>query len=79
MILLKNIRIEGSVIKSDIYPEDCSDAGRIIVDTQTGEIKDYYLPTGYEWCKRHLLHAKRELVAIAKSYDIPEKKIIMWY
>ncbi|MBE6764004.1 MAG: hypothetical protein E7553_06630 [Ruminococcaceae bacterium] len=79
MVLLKNIRIEGSVIKSDIYPENSPKAGRVSVELQTGEIIDYYLPVDFEWCKNHLFHAKRELIAIAKTKEIPKEKLLMWY
>lgn len=79
MITLKNIKINGKVIESDIYPEDSEKNGNLKIDTETGSIISYFLPIGYEWCTSHLNHAKNTLVELSKSKKIPKEKIVMWY
>lgn len=81
MIKLKNIWIDGNVVKCDIFPEESSQSGYIEVDMLENKIVDYSLPMGYEWCKNHLQHAKRFIVEnFTDIRDLPIKdKTIMWY
>lgn len=79
MIKLKNIVIENNIAKSDIIPEDCKTTGKIEVNMSDDKITNFILPTGYEWCKKHLEYAKNYLIEISKSKkDIPKEKIVMW-
>ncbi|MBP3328733.1 MAG: hypothetical protein J6L91_07485 [Clostridia bacterium] len=78
MVKLKNIKISNGYIECDIYPEDSSRAGHIIVDIDTKELKEYNLPLGYEWCKSHLNHAKYRMIEFVETDSIPEEDLIMW-
>ena len=79
MVKLKNIVINGNTAKCDIYPEDSPANGSLEVDLQTREIISYTLPVGYEWCKNHIEHAKRSLIEISESKEIPDVKTVAWY
>ncbi len=79
MIQLKNIKINGTQISCEIIPEDSAEKGYIVVDIKTGEIIDYSLPPGYDWCKNHINHARLALLKMSKSKDIPKDKLLMWY
>lgn len=78
MIKLKNIQINNSVIECDIYPEDSLQAGHIVVDVETKELKESKLPVGYEWCRNHVNHAKMKLLEFADLKKLPKEKVIMW-
>ena len=79
MVKLKNIVIEDSVIKCDIYPEDSPQAGNISVDISSKKMVHFELPPGYEWCKNHVNHAKKGLIALIGEKDVPREKTVMWY
>lgn len=81
MIELKNIKIDGNIVKCEIYPEDSRTSGHIEVDVSEDKIIDFTLPPGYEWCKNHLEHAKRFIVKhFCHIRDIPiHDKTLMWY
>lgn len=64
-------------IKCDIYPEDSKIAGWLIVDTNS-ERTEYELPSGYEWCKGHITHARKALIQMNASQKLPKEKLIMW-
>ena len=79
MIKLKNIVIDNNVAVCDIIVEDSNTCGKIEVDLEENTIKHYLLPTGYEWCKNHLNHAKEYLIEIARTKEgVPTEKTIMW-
>ncbi len=79
MIKLKNIAIENDIAKSEIIVEDSKMVGKIEVDLSENKIKNSVLPTGYEWCKKHLEYAKDYLIEASKIKDnIPKEKTIMW-
>ena len=79
MIKLKNIKIEHNVVKSEIILEDCKEIGKIEIDLTGRKILNSVVPTGYEWCKKHLEHARDYLIEIAESKTkIPSEKLIMW-
>ena len=77
MIKLKNIVKNNNKIKCDIYPEDSKIAGWLIVDTNS-ERTEYELPSGYEWCKSHITHARKALIQMNASQKLPKEKLIMW-
>lgn len=81
MVELKSIQIDGNIVKCDIFPEDSKENGYIEVDVPENKIVNSSLPTGYEWCKNHLEHARRFIVEnFACIRDMPIKdKTIMWY
>ena len=79
MVKLKNIVINGNTAKCDIYPEDSKDKGTVEVNLETRDMISYTLPVGYEWCKNHIEHAKRSLIEISESKEIPDVKTVAWY
>ncbi len=79
MVRLKNIRISGSLMECDIYPEGSTQAGHVLVDAKSGELKEYTLPDGYEWCENHVSHAKQKLIEMFVFGNIPAEKLVMWY
>lgn len=81
MIELKNIKIDGNIVKCEIYPEDSRISGHIEVDVLQNKIINSALPNGYEWCKNHLEHAKRYIVKYFKDIKTTpiSEKTIMWY
>ncbi len=79
MIKLKNIVIENSIAKCDIFPEDSVENGYIEMSFVEG-FTSVVLPKGYEWCMSHIDHAKRYLTNLyKKGVDFQSEKIIMWY
>ena len=79
MIKLKNIVIDGNIIKCDIFPEDSEQRGTLEVDIEQ-KSASYVLPDGYEWCINHIEHAKNNLIrAYNRNDPIPKQKIIMWH
>lgn len=80
MIKLKNIVIEENVVKCDIFPEDSKKAGKIEFDLTNKKIINFILPTGYEWCKKHIQHAIDYLIEARKAKEkMPNEKLIMWH
>lgn len=77
MIKLKNFEKNNSVIRCEIYPEESEIPGYLFFDVIKGCIVDYKLPAGYEWCKKHIFHARDYLIK-AGSTDLPNEKLIMW-
>lgn len=73
--LLKHEMMEKALMDKG-YSQD---AGHMIVDVESEEIKDYFLPTGYEWCKNHISYARQMLITLSQDEDIPKEKIVMWY
>lgn len=79
MIELRRIRKNENTIESDIYPEDSTISGHIVVDLSDEKIKEYYLPDGYDYCKEHITMARNRLIKLSKANEMPDKDIIMWY
>lgn len=79
MVRLKNIKKNNSVVECDIIPEDSTDSGHIVVNLDSGELEDFSLPTGYEWCTNHVNHAKNKLITLVKEEYLPKEKLVMWY
>ena len=81
MIELKNIKIDGNIVKCEIYPEDSKTSGYIEVDVLDNKIINCVLPCGYEWCKNHLEHAKKYIVKHFREIKTIHlsRKMIMWY
>jgi len=78
MIELKNIKKNEDMISCDVYPEDSTEAGSLLLDTSSGNY-EYKLPKGYEWCRNHISHAVRTLVALNGSgASLPREKMVMW-
>ena len=78
MIRLKNIKKSNHIIESDILPENSKMCGHIVVNLKTNELEKFVLPEGYEWCRKHVNHAKDKLIELSKQEIIPEEKLIMW-
>lgn len=80
MIKLKNIVNEDGILSCQVFPEDSELAGNIKVDLNNKQIISFNLPSGYEWCKNHLQHAKDYLLKLYISGEnIPKEKTLMWY
>lgn len=79
MVKLKNIKKNNNTIGCDIYPEDSDRSGHVLVDIDAGDIKEYTLPNGYEWCINHVYHAASTLIDISHQSEVPNEKIVMWY
>ena len=81
MIILKNITINNGFIECDIFPEDSKESGYIKINSKTGEIENYSLPLGFEYCVNHIHKAKDYLIKHIKEFTpIPiHEKILMWY
>ena len=78
MVKLKNIKKNDSVIECSIIPEDSVLEGRLSIDIQTGETVAFTLPEGYEWCLKHVEHAKQALIDLERAKELPKEKTIMW-
>ena len=79
MIKLQNIAIENGIARSNIFPEDSEVGGNIAVDVLKNEIIKFALPDGYEWCRKHIEHAKEYLIRLGNSEEpIPKEKTLMW-
>ena len=48
MVKLKNLKKNERIGECDIFPEDSSNAGHIVVDLESEELKDFSLPDGYD-------------------------------
>lgn len=79
MVKLLNIKKNDNIIECDIMPEDSSKKGHLVVDISSEDILEYTLPADYEWCINHVHHAKRFLLRLKTSNDIPDERLIMWY
>lgn len=78
MIKLKNIVKDDNIISCDIFPEDSVSCGSLFYDIVENSVKSYELPAGYEWCKKHIVHAKNALREMVDSNQIQKEKLIMW-
>jgi hypothetical protein len=79
MIKLKNIVINDNHLSCTIIPEDSRDSGYLEIDLNNNELVKTLLPKGYEWCKKHVQHAKQYLLnIIGEEKSIPREKTIMW-
>ena len=78
MIRLRNIQRKGDRIEADMYYEDFEKPDHIKVDIRTQEIVELENADFYEF-RTAPGHAHEALIAIAKSGQIPEEKLVMWY
>lgn len=79
MVKLKQIKKNNNKITCDVFVEDCEEAIRVALDMNSGQIEDYTLPKGYEWCTTHMAYVRRFLKTLVDSKNVPEKRTIMWY
>ena len=79
MIKLKNIKINDKTIICNIIPEDCQNIGYLEINILEKNISNYSLPTGYEWCKNHIEHAKNYILnTLNKNKSFPLEKTLIW-
>ena len=78
IIKLKNIKKNNNIIECDILPEDSKEFGHVSIEIDSKNLKEYKLPAGYEWCRKHVSHVQNTLLDFAKSDNIPKEKLIMW-
>ena len=67
MVRLKNLEKSNITVECDIIPEDSKQLGHIVVNLDSGELENYSLPEGYEWCRNHV------------QKNMPDEKLLMWY
>ncbi|WP_334160370.1 hypothetical protein [Muricomes intestini] len=79
MVRLKNLEKSNITVECDIIPEDSKQLGHIVVNLDSGELENYSLPEGYEWCRNHVHHAQMALYELAKEKNMPDEKLLMWY
>lgn len=79
MIKLKHITKNDNIITCYAYFEDCPEPVNLSLSIDSEKLQDCVLPTGYEWCKAHIQHAKQSLLKMFKDGDLEEEKTIMWY
>ncbi len=77
MIKLINLKIENEQASCAFYLEDCIQEGTLICNSK-GEIIELTVPKGYEWCKKHVSHARDYLMSLFGGNDVPEEKVLMW-
>lgn len=63
----------------NIISEDSKEQGFLEVDLLHSKIINYELPPKYEWCTKHVSHAKRDLLEIATLDELPNEELVMWY
>lgn len=78
MVRLKNLKKNNNIGECDIFPEDSSQPGHIGVDLKTGDLREYSLPIGYEWCVNHAYHAGKRLTELLHKEEVPEEYLTMW-
>ena len=79
MIKLQNIhRDKGSII-CDAFVEDCTKPVSLSLNEQTKELGEFTLPNNYEYCKSHIMHAKKYLKSLIGKEFKNHEKMIMWY
>ena len=78
MIRLKNIEKNNNIIQCDIIPEDSNELGHLSIDIDTKKIIEQCLPDNYEWCKKHIQHAKDTLMQMVMNEKIEKEKLVMW-
>lgn len=79
MVKLKNLEKNNNIGRCDIIPEDSPISGHITLSLDSGELIEYSLPAGYEWCLSHVHHAARNLVKILDSVNPQKEYLVMWY
>lgn len=81
MILLKNIKINNDIVECDMFPENSKESGHMKLNLKNGEIENYSLPTGFEYCKNHVYKAGNYLIKhIKEIISTPiHEKMLMWY
>ena len=84
MVKLTNILldVDAQTISCDFYPEDSKIPGRLTVDVETHEIKEYTLPENYKHTQNQMHKAKDRLLHYLATKEIPPKEkvvLIMWY
>lgn len=79
MVTVKNLKRTDKTIEADFYPENSSEAGHIVVDIASGEILSRVEARGYERRFSYTAHARQALLEFARSDELPEKHVVMWY
>ena len=79
MVKLRDISKKDNEIVCNAFVEDCSTPIRLVLDIKSKELAGYEFPRDYEWCKTHVMYAKRFLISLISKDVIPSEKVIMWY
>lgn len=77
MIKLKNLKKNDTNVLCDVIPEDSSNSGSLIVSVN-GDVINYTLPSGYEWCINHIYHAARKIKELVNKGTLPSEITVMW-
>ena len=78
MVKLVNFEITNNEAVCDFYPEDSKVPGKVHIRKDTGEVTEYSLPLGYEWCEFHVFHAARALRKLCQAEQFPAEKMVCW-
>ena len=76
MVRLRKIERNDIMISCTAFFEDCASPVDLSFDTKKKEFLPFTFPEGYEWCKSHIAHIKRYLLA---TPDFPSERNLMWY
>lgn len=79
MIKLEHINTTNDLISCTAFVEDCTEPIQISVNKISQEMVSSPLPENYEWCRTHLIYAKRALLAMIENGEIETSTMIMWY
>ncbi len=81
MVRLKKLRKNQTTIEADIYPENSTQPGHIIVSLESQKILGQIDPKGYEGfsCCAYVAHAKKALLKLADQDPLPDTYLVMWY
>ena len=79
MVTLRNIKKNHEIIECDFYPENCKEAGHIVVNTNTRKVISKVLPKGYEGSISYASHAFFKLLDLVGEEKFRDKYVVMWY
>ena len=78
MIKLKNIAKNDNFVHCNIIPEDSASEGTLLFDINEDKVKEYKLPTGYEWCRNHIAHAESAIRKMIAADSLTKEQTIAW-
>ena len=78
MLRLRRINLKNDIIEADMYFETLKKPDHIKIDVRSEEIVELENADFYKY-RTAPGHARNALIEIAKSGEIPEEKLVMWY
>lgn len=74
MVILKNIKKTNCDISANYYPEDNEPKGFMWISLSDNEVIEHDMASMFA-----APHVKHELVRLAKMYNPPLEKTVLWY